>query len=247
MRIPGVRQIAFCEAGGLPEDIELQALADITPQLTGVTFHALKLIGDATLDVDDGNENNGSNKKASLSFVTESALSGKELAFVVFCQSGERFLIGTRDSVPAVTIKDTWSPPQGASRREVSVSLSSHCAWIRIDSLVPVSDDGDTFGFDTCCRCVPRIEVGNEILLQVLEPNTLYIFTARTNNLTLTLGTPVEGKASEYHLLILTGESAPSVTWPDGISWNGGDGPTISEEKTYEVSIMENIALFIEL
>lgn len=151
MRIPGITHIACCQAADLPKSLELEAMAEMTPSLEGVTFSGLKLTGDATLDIEDSNEHNGINKKAVLVFPTLSGLPGRSLAFAVTCLSGETFLIGTRDSVPSVSVKDSWGPPQNASRMEVTVSLSSPCAWLRIDSLVPVSDTewSDSFGYDT--------------------------------------------------------------------------------------------------
>ena len=93
----------------------------------------------------------------------------------------------------------------------------------------------------------PVVEVAASVSSQELLPNTLYVFASRTANLTLTLGTPMENVANEYHLFLTTGVSAPTITWPSGISWNGGSAPTIAEAKTYEVSILNNIAAFIEI
>ena len=95
--------------------------------------------------------------------------------------------------------------------------------------------------------CIPRIVVENDVLSQVLAPNTLYIFTERTNNLTLTLGEPLVGKVSEYHCFIVAGATAPTVTYPDGIMWNGGNAPTIAAGKIYEISILGNIAARFEV
>lgn len=85
------------------------------------------------------------------------------------------------------------------------------------------------------------------ITSQTLAPNTLYVFTDRTNNLTLTLGEPLVGKVSEYHFIIIAGATAPTVTYPDGITWNGGNAPTIAANKIYEISILGNIAAFFEV
>jgi hypothetical protein len=82
---------------------------------------------------------------------------------------------------------------------------------------------------------------------QILAPNTLYVFTDRTNDLTLTLGEPLVGKVSEYHCFIVAGETAPTVHYPDGITWNGGNAPTIAANKIYEISILGNVAAFFEV
>jgi hypothetical protein len=94
---------------------------------------------------------------------------------------------------------------------------------------------------------VPTLTIPNTTVSQELAPNTLYIFASRTSNLTLTLGSPIVGKANEYHCFIVCGSTAPTVTWPSGISWNGGNAPTIAADKTYEISILNNVAAFFEI
>lgn len=93
-----------------------------------------------------------------------------------------------------------------------------------------------------------EIEVDSSVSSQELAPNTLYIFTSRSTSLTLTLGTPITGISNEYHFFLITDSTtAPTITWPTGISWNGGSAPTIAEDKTYEVSILNNVAAYFEV
>jgi hypothetical protein len=40
-----------------------------------------------------------------------------------------------------------------------------------------------------------------------------------------------------------TGSTAPTITWPSGITWFGGSAPTINENKTYQISIQNNLAV----
>ena len=94
--------------------------------------------------------------------------------------------------------------------------------------------------------CIPRIVVGNDILTQLLAPNTLYIFTSRTNDLTLTLGEPLTGKVSEYHFIIIA-DGTPTVTFPENLTWNGDEPPAIEQGNTYEFSILNNIATAMEV
>ena len=94
---------------------------------------------------------------------------------------------------------------------------------------------------------IPEETVGNDILTKTLEPNKVYIFESRTNNLTLTLGTPISGIVNEYHMFIYTGSSAPTITFPSGISWTGSAAPTIAASKTYEISILNKIAAYFEV
>ena len=95
---------------------------------------------------------------------------------------------------------------------------------------------------------VPTLTIPSTTASQELAPNTLYIFSSRSTALILTLGTPITGIANEYHLFLVTDSStAPTVTWPSGISWNGGSAPSIAANKTYEVSILNNVAAFFEI
>lgn len=96
---------------------------------------------------------------------------------------------------------------------------------------------------------VPMITIANTVTSQVIDPNKLYMFTNRTSNLTLSLGTEVEGKANEYHLFLsipANTSPVPTITWPTGIQWQNGLDPTIKAGYTYEVSILNNIAAVIE-
>ena len=94
---------------------------------------------------------------------------------------------------------------------------------------------------------VPTMTIPNSTASQELAPDTLYVFASRTSNLTLTLGTPLVGKVSEYHCFIVCGGTAPTITWPSGITWNGGVAPTIVANKTYEISILNNVAAYFEV
>lgn len=91
------------------------------------------------------------------------------------------------------------------------------------------------------------IEDSGSALSQELQPNILYKFPVRSSALTLTLAPEQPGKACEYHAIIDTSTSAPTITWPAGISWNTYDEPTITASKTYEISILNNIAVYIEV
>ena len=147
MRIPGIKSIGCIAASSVPAEFELQAMAGISPSIVGYTFQALTVIGDATLELSDSNEHNGSNQKATLTFVTESKIEGKRVAFIVVTSSGAKYLIGTSASVPAVSIKDTWTAPSSANNRQVSVELNGPVAWIRVEGVEATVAAGDYITF----------------------------------------------------------------------------------------------------
>lgn len=94
---------------------------------------------------------------------------------------------------------------------------------------------------------IPTMTVPDNTAEQVLAPNVLYFFETRTSTLTLTLGTPIVGIANEYHFFIVCGTTAPTINFPSGITWNGENAPEIAADKTYEISILNNIAAYFEV
>lgn len=82
----------------------------------------------------------------------------------------------------------------------------------------------------------------------VISPNVLTKLGTLASSVTLSLDTSKEegGVTNIYDIIFITLTNAPSITWPEGISWIGGSAPTIAGEKTYEVSIMDNLAIYGE-
>ena len=77
-----------------------------------------------------------------------------------------------------------------------------------------------------------------------INPNMLTKLGTLASNVTLSLNTASEeaGVVNIYDIIFTTPADAPSITWPEGISWVGGAAPAIAGGKTYEVSIMDNLA-----
>lgn len=81
-----------------------------------------------------------------------------------------------------------------------------------------------------------------------IAPNRLTRLGTLASAVTLSLDTASEeaGLANVYDIVFTTPADAPSITWPEGISWIGGSAPAIAGGKTYEVSIMDNLATYGE-
>ena len=81
-----------------------------------------------------------------------------------------------------------------------------------------------------------------------ISPNVLTKLGTLASSITLSLDTASEvaGVANVYEFVFITAAAAPSITWPEGISWVGGSAPAIAGGKTYEVSIMDNLATYGE-
>lgn len=81
-----------------------------------------------------------------------------------------------------------------------------------------------------------------------ISPNVLTKLGTLASSVTLSLDTSKEESrvTNIYDIIFITPTNAPSITWPEGISWIGGSAPTIAGGKTYEVSIMDNLAIYGE-
>ena len=82
----------------------------------------------------------------------------------------------------------------------------------------------------------------------VISPNVLTKLGTLALSVTLSLDTSKEeaGVSNIYDIIFSTPTDAPSITWPEGISWVGGSAPAIAGGKTYEVNIMDNLATYGE-
>ena len=147
MRIPGVKSIAWCPVTSIPDTFEPQALAGIAMSVVGIAFTGLSIIGEPLLDLTDSNENNGSNQKVTLSFVPGTKFSSKRAAFIVTCNSGAKYLIGSRSTIPAISTKDTTAAPSAANHFEVQVELSAALAWVVIEGQ-EAYQDGDYIRYE---------------------------------------------------------------------------------------------------
>ena len=82
-----------------------------------------------------------------------------------------------------------------------------------------------------------------------MEPNVLYNLGELSGSVTIALASPADANiANHYYFTFDTGASAPTITWPAGItSWNGGSAPTIAANKHYEISVLGGIGAYMEV
>lgn len=73
-----------------------------------------------------------------------------------------------------------------------------------------------------------------------IQPNRYYIFGEK-QNLTITLAEGKEGKLNEYMFEFTSGTTPTTLTLPESVKWIGSN--TIEASKTYQVSIVNNIAV----
>ena len=84
-----------------------------------------------------------------------------------------------------------------------------------------------------------------------IKPNKLTQLGTITSNTTFFLNTStdvcVSGKANHYYWTFDTGATAPTITWPSGLTWPGGSAPAILPNKHYEISVLNNIVAWMEV
>ena len=83
---------------------------------------------------------------------------------------------------------------------------------------------------------------GSGTVTKQLSPNTLYEFGECTS-LTITLASEISGIRNEYMFEFVSGATPTMLSIPETVGWMGGKTPTIEENKTYQCSIVNNIAV----
>lgn len=79
-------------------------------------------------------------------------------------------------------------------------------------------------------------------------PNIVYDLGTLSGNITFALATPADANVvNHYYWTFDTGSTAPTITWPTGLTWMGGSAPTINASKHYEISVLNGIGVAMEV
>ena len=82
---------------------------------------------------------------------------------------------------------------------------------------------------------------------QEIEPNILYNFTdTAITSLTISWGDSIVDKVNEYIFQFVACAGFTGLTMPEGVVWMGGTELTFTEGKTYQVSVLNNLAVIGE-
>lgn len=84
---------------------------------------------------------------------------------------------------------------------------------------------------------------GSGTVTKQIKPNTLYKF-GECSSLTITLGAGTSGIVNEYMFEFISASTPTTLSVPDTVKWSGGSAPTIEANKTYQVSIVNNLAVY---
>lgn len=82
-----------------------------------------------------------------------------------------------------------------------------------------------------------------------IAPNTWNVWASVAGNLTITKGTDISGVTNCYiaRFTLASNWSGQIAFAGFSLDWNGGSEPTWAAGKTYEVNIVDNIAMWAEI
>ena len=96
-------------------------------------------------------------------------------------------------------------------------------------------------GIDEKQDIITKTDVAGGDIVETISPNKYYVWHGPTS-LSITLGSETSPyEYNEYMFEIICGDTAPTVTLPDTIRWVSE--PVIEANKTYQVSIVNNIGV----
>ena len=76
-------------------------------------------------------------------------------------------------------------------------------------------------------------------------PDVVYELGTLTGSVTFALASAVSGQVNHYFWTFTAGSTAPTITWPSGITW-ADSAPTITANKKYQISILDGVAAYME-
>ena len=87
-----------------------------------------------------------------------------------------------------------------------------------------------------------EVSAGSGAVTMALEPNKLYKFGECTS-LNLTFNDVTSGQTNEYLFEFVSGTTATTLSLPADVKWQDGEAPEIEAGKTYQVSVLNSLAL----
>ena len=124
--LPGIKKIGFVECSKLAPQLMNKSIAGL-PISVDSPVTDIPFTGDASCDASNAPQNNGRLEKSTVSFITTMELpTNDNLAFVVECANGRKYIIGRKEApFPLVSVTRKSGTPGGdASSNYVEVSLS---------------------------------------------------------------------------------------------------------------------------
>lgn len=137
--------------------------------------------------------------------------------------------------------------------------VTNEVSWIKTSKLSQLENDSNFVSSDglktingesvlgsgdiTISGAYAELNHGTSDTTFTLTPNTFHVWD-EVASLDLSFGEETSGVANEYLFQFTSGATATSLTVPDTVEWVDGT-PTIEANKTYQVSIVNNIGLIV--
>lgn len=151
-----------------------------------------------------------------------------------------------------VSIKFTYDVPASATLNINSKGAKAmYYKGAAIKAGVIKAGDTATFIYNTYYHLISidrvadlRVSISNETATsKSISPNVYYKW-GTMSSLSITLATPSDSTVLNNYMFEFTASSAGcSLTMPSGIKWQNGSAPTIESGKTYQISIINNLAV----
>lgn len=92
-----------------------------------------------------------------------------------------------------------------------------------------------------------KTKIVNQTASEVtIQPNVMNVWTVPVSNLKVIKGDNIEGIVNNYMIRFTAGEGTVLIFSGEEVKWYGGEAPTWTAGNTYEISIVDNIALWAE-
>lgn len=115
---------------------------------------------------------------------------------------------------------------------------------------MPVTNPAGTVGYKTSMSALKTFlnpqsaQTGTNVTIQ---PNVLYTWNSLSSATTITFAAGTEGRRNEYMMRFTVASDDFSLTLPSGIRWMNGDAPEYENGNTYEISVLDGIAVYGEV
>lgn len=91
----------------------------------------------------------------------------------------------------------------------------------------------------------PIEKIEPEVTQVVINPNKFYLF-GEVASLSITLGEAIDGRYNEYMFQFTSGSTATVLSMPSELKWQDDNELIPSENTVYQVSIVNNLAVYAE-
>lgn len=145
-----------------------------------------------------------------------------------------------------------YGPYEDKTLTEIAVLLTD---TIQIGKTIGVLEDGKVVEYwwqpvDGKYKFVKKVDIGTPIVNQTesevtIQPNVMNVWGTITN-LNIKKGTDTKGIVNNYMIRFTAGNETIVIFSGEEVKWYGGEVPTWIAGNTYEISIVDNIALWAE-